>query len=267
MRKTLFLGGGNMAFAILGGLISQGASPEAFHVIEINPEAQDNMRQLQVACSPSWPKDFAADQVVLAVKPQVMQQVVSGYADHLGNTLLISIAAGVSIDQLSQWANNPQARVARAMPNTPALVGAGMTGLYLTSNCTADDQQAVQTIFSSCGQLQILEKEDDINLITAISGSGPGYVFYLMESLESAAVSLGFSAEQARLLVNQTFLGAATLASQSEDSLATLREKVTSKGGTTFAGLEALRAHKVDQAIQSAAQAAKTRAEEMQNSK
>lgn len=267
MRKTLFLGGGNMAYAILGGLLSKDVSADVFHVVEINPAAQENIRQLGVNCSDAWPQDFQPEQVVLAVKPQVMQDVLVANAGNLKNCLMISIAAGVSIDQLRSWSNDSNARVARAMPNTPALVGMGMTGLYLTQNCARSDEESVQDIFSSCGKCQLLKKEEEINLITAISGSGPGYVFFLMEGLESAAISLGFSSEQARLLVNQTFLGASTLASQSDDSLSTLREKVTSKGGTTFAGLEALRSGQVSESIQAAAQAAKKRAEEMQNSK
>lgn len=256
-----------MAFAILAGLTSKDVNPQDLCVIEINPEAQANIRTLQIECYSSWPKEFKPEQVVLAVKPQVMQEVTCSNASYLKDTLLISIAAGVTTQQLRTWSSNQQSRIARAMPNTPALVGQGMTGLYLTENCTDSDRQEVQNIFSSCGEIQQLNREEDINLITAISGSGPGYVFYLMESLESAAISLGFSATNARQLVNQTFWGAASLAKQSDDSLATLREKVTSKGGTTFAGLEALRARQVNQAIKEAAEAAKSRAEEMQNLK
>jgi pyrroline-5-carboxylate reductase len=247
MRNTLFIGGGNMAYAILGGLLKTGTPPQTLHVIEPNPQASEKIAALGIACTTHWPTAFTADQVVLAVKPQVMQSVLEQYASHLGQALIISIAAGIGIDQLRQWSQQPQARVVRCMPNTPALVG-----------------QGVSALFESCGKVITVPKEADINAITAISGSGPGYVFFLMEAFAQAAQALGFSEEGANLLVGQTFLGSATLATQSSDSFATLREKVTSKGGTTFAGLEQLRAHEVAQAIIDATQAAKQRAEELQ---
>lgn len=264
MRNTLFIGGGNMAYAILGGLLKTGTPPQTLHVIEPNPQASEKIAALGIACTTHWPTTFTADQVVLAVKPQVMQSVLEQYASHLGQALIISIAAGIGIDQLRQWNQQPQARVVRCMPNTPALVGQGVSGLFFTSNCSAEDQQTVSALFESCGKVITVPKEADINAITAISGSGPGYVFFLMEAFAQAAQALGFSEEGANLLVGQTFLGSATLATQSSDSFATLREKVTSKGGTTFAGLEQLRAHEVAQAIIDATQAAKQRAEELQ---
>lgn len=264
MRNTIFLGGGNMAFAIINGLIAQGAEQSSLHVIEINPDAQNNIRKIGISCSATWPEDFAAAQVVLAVKPQVMKQVLEDNQANLSGKLLISIAAGVTVEQLLQWSGQAQAPVARAMPNTPALVGQGMTGLYFTDNCNNDDKTAAEQLFKACGEVHTVGKEDDINLIIAISGSGPGFVFYMMEALESAALSLGFEPEKARKLVNQTFLGSAALASQSDDSLSTLREKVTSKGGTTHAGLEAMRLLKVAEGIGAAPQAAKARAEALQ---
>lgn len=264
MRNTLFIGGGNMAFAILGGLLEAGTAASTLHVIEIQAEAQQRIRSLGVTCTADWPSGFKPQQVVLAVKPQSMQTVLNVQAAHLSNCLIISIAAGVGIAQIRQWSEQTEAPVVRCMPNTPALVGQGLTGWYATPNCSPDDRAAVTALFESCGSLVEVADESAINAITAISGSGPGYVFYWMEALEKAALELGFNAEQARLLVNQTVLGAATLASQSEDSLATLREKVTSKGGTTFAGLEAMRLGQVEQAIVLGAKAAMARAIELQ---
>jgi pyrroline-5-carboxylate reductase len=183
---------------------------------------------------------------------------------HLSGVLVVSIAAGVSVAQIQNWSNQPKARVVRCMPNTPALVAQGISGLYFTPNCSQSDRDTAHRIFSSCGEVVVLNTEDEINAVTAISGSGPGYVFFLMEALAKAAQNLGFNEAQANLLVSQTFLGAATLAQQSDDSFATLREKVTSKGGTTFAGLEQLRALGVSQAIEQAAKAACDRAVELQ---
>ncbi len=265
MQNTLFIGGGNMAYAILGGLIRSGIPASTFHVIDPNPESAKKISELGVQCTVAWPGAFKASVVVLAVKPQIMQSVLNSQAEHLANKLLVSIAAGVSVAQIQSWNLQTDARVARCMPNTPALVAQGVSGLFFTANCTSEDRTTALQIFSSCGEVLVLNTEEEINAVTAISGSGPGYVFFLMEALAQAAHNLGFNETQARLLVNQTFLGAATLAQQSDESFATLREKVTSKGGTTFAGLEQLRALGVSAAIQTAAKAACDRAQELQN--
>ena len=264
MQHTLFIGGGNMAFAILGGLIRSGVPASTFHVIDPSPESAAKMATLNVNCTSEWPAQFKAQVVVLAVKPQIMQSVLNSQATQLTGVLVVSIAAGVSVAQIQTWSNQPKARVVRCMPNTPALVAQGISGLYFTPNCSQSDRDIAQQIFSSCGEVVVVNTEDEINAVTAISGSGPGYVFFLMEALAKAAQNLGFNEAQANLLVSQTFLGAATLAQQSDDSFATLREKVTSKGGTTFAGLEQLRALGVSQAIEQAAKAACDRAVELQ---
>lgn len=265
MQKTLFIGGGNMAYAILGGLIRSGIPANTFHVIDPSRESAEKMAELKVHCTVDWPANFKAEVVVLAVKPQVMQSVLNSQAKHMDNLLIVSIAAGVSVAQIQAWSLQTNSRVVRCMPNTPALVAQGISGLYFTANCTGNDRATAHQIFSSCGEVLVVNSEEEINAVTAISGSGPGYVFFLMEALAKAAQNLGFNEAQANLLVNQTFFGAATLAKQSDDSFATLREKVTSKGGTTFAGLEQLRTLGVSEAIQSAAKAACDRAVELQN--
>lgn len=264
MQHTLFIGGGNMALAILSACISRGANPEKLHVVDPDPLALEKVQVLGIACSPNWPLHFDPIQVVLAVKPQAMQHVVQNHAHRLQGRLLISIAAGVSTQQLQNWSQQPGGRVARCMPNTPARVFEGLTGLFFTLSCTLQDQQNVAALFENCGKTITVQTEEQINAITAISGSGPGYVFFLMEALEHAAHTLGFDTTQARLLVAQTFLGASTLASQTEQSFASLREQVTSKGGTTFAGLEVLRDKHVQQAVFEAAQAAMQRAQTLE---
>lgn len=264
MQKTIFIGGGNMAFAILGGLVRNGVVASNFHVIDPSPEAATKMATLHIECTANWPEQLQAKVVVLAVKPQIMQSVLKNQAANLSNALLVSIAAGISVKQIQEWSSQTEARVVRCMPNTPALVSQGISGLYFTENCTQADRDAAEQIFSSCGEVLVLHTEAEINAVTAISGSGPGYVFFLMEALATAAQNLGFNEAQANLLVNQTFLGAATLAKKSDDSFATLRERVTSKGGTTYAGLEQLRSLGVAEAIQSAAKSACERAVELQ---
>ncbi|NJM33058.1 MAG: pyrroline-5-carboxylate reductase [Limnobacter sp.] len=260
-----------MAFAIVNGLLAKATAhahmPQAaqtLHVIDPNPQAATRFGP-QIPCTAEWPTGLQAEQVVLAVKPQMMQAVLTQYKTQLQGTLLISIAAGVRVEQLQNWSGQPQAPVARVMPNTPALVGQGMTGIYFTPHCTSTQRQSVQTMFEACGQTMLLEEEQQINALTAISGSGPGYVFFLMEALQNAAQSLGFAPAQAHKLVTQTFLGAATLACQSPEPLSTLRENVTSKGGTTFAGLEVLRKAGVEKALHQAAQQALARAIECKN--
>jgi pyrroline-5-carboxylate reductase len=264
MQKTLFIGGGNMAFAILNGLIHNGIPAHTLHVLEPNSECAKKITDLKINCSVEWPAKFNAEVIVLAVKPQLMQTVLNQQIAHLNNKLLISIAAGISVSQIRLWSHQSNIRVVRCMPNTPALVAQGISGLFFSDHCTETDQNTAHEIFSACGKVIVVSSEEEINAITAISGSGPGYVFFLMEALAKAAQQLGFNETQAKLLVNQTFLGAATLSSQSTDSFSTLREKVTSKGGTTFAGLQQLNEQGVSEAIQNAARSAFNRAKELQ---
>lgn len=264
MRNTLFIGGGNMAYAILNGLLEKATPADSLRVVDPSAEAAARLSELGIQCSAEWPTDFEFTQVLLAVKPQAMPDVLGQYQSHLEGKLLISIAAGVSVDQLRQWSGQTEAAVVRTMPNTPALVGMGVTGIYCTDNCNSEDRQEAMALFKSCGEVVTLSAEADINAITAISGSGPGYVFYWMEALAKAAEALGFNAEQARLLVNHTLLGSATLAAHSSEPLSTLRERVTSKGGTTFAGLETMRQREVAEGIVEGAKAAHARAIELQ---
>jgi pyrroline-5-carboxylate reductase len=261
-KQLLFLGGGNMATAIVEGLLRQGMPPGNIHVLELLEAGQARFRSLGVNTSASLPAGYQPDVAVLAVKPQQMQAALSPLTERLRNSLVISIAAGLPVSLLSQWLD-AHPRIVRSMPNTPAMVGMGITGVYASQACTSEDRLSAQTLLQACGEVLWLDSEDMLNPVTAISGSGPGYVFLWMEALQSAAVQMGFDADQARLLVAQTLRGAAELASQSPESFATLRERVTSKGGTTAAGLQVMIDGQVQQHITAGAQAANARAIEL----
>ncbi|MGL4767194.1 MAG: pyrroline-5-carboxylate reductase [Formosimonas sp.] len=259
-----FIGGGNMASAIISGLLAHGFNPLHINVVEHNPQTAQHLReQFAIHVQTSLDLTHKPDVWVLAVKPQNMREVLQELTPHLyAEQLLISIAAGLTVATLTQWSNH--GKIARTMPNTPALVGQGVTGIYAPRSIFAEnEQQFIDQLFKSIGQTVWLNHEAEIDAITAISGSGPAYVFYMMEHLTAAAMQLGFDANTAQTLVKSTFTGAVTLANNSPDSLATLREKVTSKGGTTAAALDAFNQNGLDQAIHAGAQAAATRAAQL----
>lgn len=261
--KILFIGGGNMATAMLGGLLQQGFAGSDLYVVE--PSA-DKRQQLQAEFGVQVLAEDVAlpptEVVVLAVKPQQLPAVAQARAVELAGRLVISIAAGIRMADLDRWLGHA-ARLVRVMPNTPALVRAGISGAWLGPHATAADRVSAERILSSTGALVWVEDEAKLDAITAISGSGPAYVFYFMESLTEAASQLGFDAATARQLAYATFDGAIKLALASSDSAATLREKVTSKGGTTEAALRVLGEQGVQAAMVLAAQAAESRAAEL----
>jgi pyrroline-5-carboxylate reductase len=261
-QHIAFLGGGNMATAMISGLVKQGWPPSAIYVVEIDALARERLSAFGVHSHAQWPESQKFDVVVLAVKPQQMQSALRSITEHLKNSLIISIAAGLTLANLSTWLN-AHTRIVRCMPNTPALVGLGMTVATPSSACSEADRELASKVLSASGQFFWARDEDTLNPVTAISGSGPGYVFYLMEWLEKAALELGFDEQQAHQLVTQTFRGAAELSAQSPDSFATLREKVTSKGGTTAAGLAVLEQRSVGASIVEAAKAANRRSIEL----
>lgn len=260
--RILFLGGGNMATAIIEGLLRQGTPATSLFVLELAEAARQRFVQMGVGCAEQLPAEFKPDLAVLAVKPQQMQAALEPLASALKDSLVLSIAAGLPIDLLSNWLNG-HTRIVRSMPNTPAMVGMGITGVYAAPACTQADRDQAHALLSACGQVIWVDSEAKLNPVTAISGSGPGYVFLWMEALQSAAVELGFTPDQARALVTQTVRGAAELASQSDEAFARLREKVTSKGGTTAAGLEVMTAGDVPGRIAAGALAANARAVEL----
>jgi len=200
--------------------------------------------------------------IVLAVKPQQMREVCAQLAPHLGNSLVLSVAAGIRIQDLSRWLNG-HARIVRAMPNTPALSGLGMTGLAANDGLSEVDRATASAIANAVGKSIWVPAEAQIDAVTAISGSGPAYVFYFIEAMQQAAQELGLSAEDGRTLAVETFIGAATLAGQSNEPVEVLRERVTSKGGTTYAALTSMEGAGIKAAFVRAMHAAAARGKEM----
>jgi pyrroline-5-carboxylate reductase len=261
--KITFIGGGNMAIAMIGGMIKQGFEATHLHVVEPDAAKREQLNSdFGISCSaPEMPLP-RSDAILFAVKPQQLQVVAKSLQQQLDGALVISIAAGIRADTLSHWlAAYP--RIVRVMPNTPALVQAGMSGAYATAAVTDADRELTERMLAAIGEMVWVEKESDLDGITAISGSGPAYVFYFMEALQAAARAQGFGPEIARKLAYQTFAGAVKLALQSEDDAATLRQKVTSKGGTTERAINALETSQVRTTIIAAASAAAARSREL----
>ncbi|MBL8483065.1 MAG: pyrroline-5-carboxylate reductase [Rhodocyclaceae bacterium] len=236
--KISFIGGGNMATALIGGLLERGTPASGLQVVEIGAEARDRLVQkfgVRAVAAPDA-QLLDCDLLLLAVKPQQMREALAGFAGQLTRQVVVSIAAGLRSADLARWLGGYR-RIVRAMPNTPALIGAGMTGLYADPSLSAAERSAAESVLAAVGATLWISDESMMDAVTAISGSGPAYVFHFIEALEAAARAQGFNAASARLLALQTCLGAARLAAQSEDDPATLRAKVTSKGGTTEAAL------------------------------
>jgi pyrroline-5-carboxylate reductase len=240
-----FIGGGNMARSLIGGLVERGHPAALLRATEPH-EATRSALARDFSIAVDMDNDAlarAADVIVLAVKPQVMATVCSGIAPALRERapLIVSIAAGVRIAQFERWlgAHLP---IVRAMPNTPALIGAGISGLVANARADGATRAQAEAILRACGGTVWLPREELMDAVTAVSGSGPAYFFLLIEALESAAIAQGLPADSARELVLQTALGAARMARESDAPPATLRERVTSPGGTTQAALEAFEA-------------------------
>jgi pyrroline-5-carboxylate reductase len=262
--QITFIGGGNMATALIAGLIQKGFEPARIRVVEIAAEHQERLRQtFGVQVYPALSREAVADAtLVLAVKPQHLFAVATELREWLDSQLVISIAAGVRADDLSRWLGEHELLV-RAMPNTPALVVSGITGLYALPKVDADQRQQAETILGAVGTTLWLEREAQMDAVTAVSGSGPAYVFYFMEALQEAGIRLGFAPDQARRLSVETFLGAARLALQSPEDLATLRARVTSKGGTTERAIQTMEAEHIGHAVIRAVDAACERSREL----
>jgi pyrroline-5-carboxylate reductase len=199
--------------------------------------------------------------VVWAVKPQVFNQAAAEVRTHTPGALHLSVAAGIRSDSIARWLGSE--RVVRAMPNTPALIGLGMTALLARPAVTAADRLIVEAVVQTTGDHLWLAQEEQLDAVTALSGSGPAYVFYFMEAMVEAGVEMGLDADQARQMALATFVGASALAQASGEPLATLRERVTSKGGTTYAALTAMQASGLKPQFKAAMQAARQRASEL----
>jgi len=232
--NILFIGGGNMAAAIIGGLKAKGWPAAAIHAVDVLPEALKRLEQ-QYGIRTSSDAVAAvrdADCIVLAVKPQQLRDVTRSLAPAISKQLIISIAAGIRGADLARWLG-PTACIVRAMPNTPALVSAGITGLHAMPGVSDRQREDAERILAAVGTTFWVAKERDLDAVTAVSGSGPAYVFYFIEALEQAALELGLPAEAARQSALATFAGAVKLAIEDGSDPATLRARVTSKGGTT----------------------------------
>jgi len=259
-----FIGGGNMASAIIGGLIKRGQAAAALRVVEIDAAARARLTQ-QYAVTTFERIDaaaVAADCLVLAVKPQNLREVAAALRPHVKAQLVISIAAGIRGGDLARWLGG-YARIVRAMPNTPALVGAGCTGIFAMSGVSGDDTARAEAILGAVGTTLRVEREELLDAITAVSGSGPAYVFYFIEALQAAALELELAPDAARRLALGTFAGAVKLATESTEDVATLRARVTSKGGTTAAALASMQQAAIKEAIVRAVKAADARAREL----
>ncbi len=264
--KIGFIGGGNMAQALIGGIARR--HPDAtFVVVDPYAPTRDKVGALPRVAAFAAPSDALADcdGVLLAVKPGEMRDAITLGAPWLGGKPVISIAAGTRTRQIAQWMGSTEdrSRIVRAMPNTPALICAGITGVFATSATTDEDRALAGTLLGAVGQVIWVDDEAKLDHVTAVSGSGPGYVFALIEALERGAVDLGISPDDARRLAIATFAGASRLAAESPESLATLRERVTSKGGTTHAGLTRMHDAGVFDGIVEGVRAASKRAKEL----
>jgi len=262
--KITFLGGGNMANALIGGMLKQGFAAPDITVIDPGSEARTRLAQsYAVNCLESAEMLAAAgDVLVLAVKPQQMKEAVVPLVGKLGNALVISIAAGLDMAALSRWLGGHR-QIVRCMPNTPALIGAGITGLCARPEVSTEQRAAADRVLRTVGTTVWIEDEAKIDGVTAISGSGPAYVFLFIEALQQAAADLGFTPEQGRLLAIETVQGAAALAANSAEPASVLRERVTSKGGTTAAALQVMADTGVKAGIVAGCMAAAARGQEL----
>ena len=262
-QHIAFIGGGNMASAIIGGLIRQGMKPEQITVIEPFAEAAAKLLQdFGIHALPAaGPALAQADLVVWAVKPQMFSEAAAPIMPHTAQALHLSVAAGIRTDSIRRWVGTE--RVVRCMPNTPALVGQGMTALYPCPQVTAADKALVEQVIGTTGQYLWVNQESQLDAVTALSGSGPAYVFYFLEAMTEAGVGMGLSADQAYQLAVATFSGASSLAAASTESPEVLRQRVTSKGGTTYAAITSMEAGGIKPAFVKAMQAAELRAREL----
>ena len=252
-----------MASAIIGGLIKQGTPAEHILVVEPFEEARQRLTsQFNVrTAAAAGPALEDAGLVIWAVKPQVFKEAALLTESFCKHALHLSVAAGIRSDSIAKWLHSE--RVVRAMPNTPALVGLGQTGLFARPAVTAEDKQWIEHIVATTGQHLWVNDETLLDAVTAISGSGPAYVFFFIEAMVEAGVKMGLTQAQAHQLAVGTFVGASELARSASESPAVLRERVTSKGGTTYAAITAMQEAGISAHFQAALTAAQQRAAEM----
>ncbi len=264
--KITFIGGGNMAAALIGGMLSRDFSAGSIEVVELLADTRDRLVatygvKATAEAAASVP---GSDVVVLAVKPQQLAAVARTLGPVIGSALVISIAAGIRLEDIRRWLGaSPSLALVRAMPNTPALIGMGITGLHAGAEVDPEGRALAERILSAAGKVTWVEREQLLDPVTAVSGSGPAYVFYFLEAMQAAGTALGLAPETARVLALETFRGAAELAARSPEDFATLRTRVTSPGGTTERALASLSGDGVAEAIGRALKAADARAAEL----
>ncbi len=265
--SIIFLGGGNMAGALIGGLLQKGLAAENIAVIEVDAAARERLsaRGVRVFAEAeavtAW-EGWRGGTLILAVKPQQMRDALAPLVPHLSAQLVISIAAGLRLKDLSRWLNG-YATLVRSMPNTPALIGAGMTGLCALPGVNAAQRETAGRIMAAVGEVLWVDDEARMDALTAVSGSGPAYVFLFLEALEDAARHMGFPEAEARRLALATFAGATALAAQTGEPAAILRERVTSRGGTTEAALRRMDEAGVKAGVIAGVLAAQARGDEL----
>lgn len=262
--KLTFIGGGNMASALIGGLLRQNFAALQIRVVEISAESRARIKHtFAIDADVDLAVGVAdSDVVILAVKPQQLAELARELAPLLKEQLVISIAASICATDISRWLGGYQ-HVARAMPNTPALVQAGVIGLYALPAVNAREKENAERILAAVGSVLWVEQEEMLHTVTAISGSGPAYVFYFIEALQQAGIELGLSADQARQLSLKTFHGAVKLAEQSDEEIEVLRSRVTSKGGITERAIQFMEENDIKQRIIRGVHAANERSHEL----
>jgi pyrroline-5-carboxylate reductase len=260
--RIAFLGGGNMATALIGGLVAKGTDPRSIAVVEVSLAARERLGErypVHIATAPDAATQ-RSEVLVLAVKPQDARAALASIS--INQQLVISIAAGLTLDALSRWLGGHR-KLVRCMPNTPALIGAGIAALYAYPEVNAEDRKKAERILGAAGEVVWVTEERLLDPVTAVSGSGPAYVFWFIEQLAASAEKLGLPKQTALKLALHTVLGAAKLAASSSESPASLRKNVTSKGGTTEAALKVFDAEKIAERFARALEAASRRATEL----
>jgi pyrroline-5-carboxylate reductase len=262
-QAIAFIGGGNMASAIIGGLVHQGLPPAQIEVVEPFAEARDKLKSQfgVLARGTAGPALQRAGLVVWAVKPQTFKEAAVQAAGPTAQALHLSVAAGIRSDSIAAWLGSE--RIVRSMPNTPALIGKGMTALFARPGVSADDKAWVEEVIATTGESLWVDAEADLDAVTALSGSGPAYVFFFLEAMTQAGMEMGLPREQAYRLATATFAGASELARASQDPPEVLRQRVTSKGGTTYAAITSMENAGVKELFVRALHAARERAKEL----
>ena len=266
--NVVFIGGGNMADALIGGLLKSGIQANQIRAVEVDGVARRRLSdKYRIECAAEARGTIRAGEVVVfAVKPQQMKEAArfSGLKENAN--LVISIAAGITLASLARWLGGPNlayTKLVRAMPNTPALIGAGVTGLYALAGVSEAEKKQAETILGAVSTTVWIAEESLMDAVTAVSGSGPAYVFWFIEQLAAAGVNLGLTEEISQKLAIETVFGSAKLAAQSGEAPAALRERVTSKGGTTEAALKAFEEQKLAERFLRAVEAARDRGTEL----